>query len=146
MVHWLPGRDASQSSQHQVIQILVRIYSRKEKKKLLSFDTPLPQRPLPPEPMYKNIILECLKVQAFLTENPSKTQTHASQHFNVTRARISQLSKIVNNLPEDFIDKMRDCEDRNILKTFSGKRLLKIASIDPEKERQAEIDRLLIKS
>ena len=93
--------------------------------------------------MFKNIVIEALRVQAYLEEAPSRTQTDAGHHFKVTRARISQLSKIVNNLPDDFIEKMRECEDRTMLKTFSGKRLLKIAGLENEQNRQKAIDQLV---
>lgn len=78
-----------------------------------------------------------------IEETPSRTQTDAGQRFNVTRARISQLTKIVNNLPDDFMEKMRGCEDRCMLKTFSGKKLLEIAGLENEHNRQKAIDLLL---
>jgi len=107
---------------------------------------PAPQKPQRPEPVFKNIVIEALKVQAYLEEAPTRTQTDAGQHFNVTRARISQLTSIVNNLPADFIEQMSKCTNQTLLKTFSGKRLLKISSIESEKERRNEIERLLLKA
>lgn len=84
-----------------------------------------------------------LIVKDFLTENPQKTYVDAGQHFNLTRARISQLMKLVHELPAPFIEKMRNCDNQAILKAFSGKTLLKIADFKTEKERQENISRLL---
>ncbi len=50
------------------------------------------------------IIAEALKVKAFLNEDPKRTYLHVSQHFKVTKARISQLMKIAEVLPQDFVD------------------------------------------
>jgi hypothetical protein len=38
---------------------------------------------------------------------------------------------------------MRSCDDPRILKAFTGRRLLKISRLKTEKERRAEINRLL---
>ena len=100
---------------------------------------PVPQKPQRPEPVFKNTVIEALNVRAYLEEAPTRTQTDAGQHFNVTRARISQLTSIVNNLPADFIEKMTNCTDRALLKTFSGKRLLKIAGLENEQNRRETI-------
>jgi len=105
---------------------------------------PASQKPQRPEPVFKNIVIEALKVQAYLEDTPTRTQADAGQHFNVTRARISQLTSIVNNLPADFIEKMRECTDRTMLKTFSGKRLLKIAGLENEQNRRETIKLLSI--
>jgi len=103
---------------------------------------PAPQKPQRPEPVFKNIVIEALKIQAYLEETPTRTQTDAGQHFNVTRARISQRTSIVNNLPAEFIEKMGECTDRSMLKTSSGKRLLKIAGLENEQNRQKAIELL----
>ena len=87
-----------------------------------------------------------VKVEEYLKENPQRTQTAAGNHFGVTRARISQLMTIHDKLPDDFIEKMEECQDQSLLKSFSGKRLLRISSIKTEKERRDEIERLLPKA
>lgn len=48
---------------------------------------------------------------------------------------------IHEKLPDDFIEKMGECDDQNFVKHFSGKTLLKIAA-KSEKERRNEIERL----
>lgn len=37
--------------------------------------------------------------------------SHRHLSFKVTRSRISQMIKIVETLPTDFIDRMRQCQD-----------------------------------
>jgi hypothetical protein len=87
-----------------------------------------------------------VQVREYLIENPKRTQTAAGNHFGVTRARVSQLMTIHEKLPDDFIEMMGQCNDQNLLKAFSEKRLLNISSIKTEKERRAEIERLLPKT
>ena len=142
-VWWFPRQDSKRTTQPQVIQLLVKMYIRKGKRNSINLGRPFPKEPERPQPVYKNIVIEALKVQAFLEDAPSRTQADAGHHFNVTRARISQLTSIVNNLPDDFIEKMRECEDRSMLKTFSGKRLLKIAGLENEHNRREAIKLLL---
>jgi hypothetical protein len=83
----------------------------------------------------KNIAKEALKVKSYLTADLSRTQTTAADEFKVTRARISQLIKIVDTLPADFITELNETEDQSMIRRFSGKRLLKIASLQSEKNR-----------
>jgi len=47
--------------------------------------------------------------------------------------------RIANRLPSGFLEGMRDCSDQNVLKTFSGKKLLKIANCKIEKEELPEL-------
>ncbi len=96
---------------------------------------PLSASPLPPKPVPKNIVAEALKVKAFLTEDPQRTYRHASQRFKVTKARISQLMKIADVLPRNFVAYMERCEDRNLIKRFSGRALLRIARFESAIQR-----------
>jgi hypothetical protein len=84
-----------------------------------------------------------VQVREYLVESPQRTQTAAGNHFGVTRARVSQLMTIVENLPDDFISIMKTTEDQSLIKRFSGKTLLRIASINETRDRQAHINRLL---
>jgi hypothetical protein len=104
---------------------------------------PLPKETPLPKPGPKNIIAEALKVSAFFTEDPMRTFHHASQHFKVSKARISQLMKIVHVLPEDFVKYMRHCQDEDIIRRFSGKTLLRIAGLESARERQEIISELM---
>lgn len=51
--------------------------------------------------------------------------------------------KIVHELPPDFTEKMRTCNNQAILRAFSGKTLLKVADLGTDKERQRAIDTAL---
>jgi len=107
------------------------------------FGEPLPAKAIPPKPLLRNIVAEALKVKAFLNEDPKKTYRHAVERFKVTKARISQLMKIAEVLPQEFVEYMGRCEDQTIIKKFSGKTLLRIAGIESPKHRQTEISDLM---
>jgi len=53
---------------------------------------------------------------------------------------MSQMMKIVETLPADFIARMGQCQDRKTLNCFSGKTLLKIASLSTPEQRQSSIE------
>ena len=125
------------------IHILVKMYRKRGKGTSISLYDPLPSRPLPPPPVYKNIIAMAVQVREYLVENPQRTQTAAGNHFGVTRARVSQLMTIVEKLPDNFISIMKTTEDQSLLKRFSGKTLLKIAGIGHKNNRQKAISLLL---
>jgi hypothetical protein len=125
------------------IHILVKMYRLRGRGTSISLYDPLPSRPLPPPPVYKNIVAMAVQVREYLVESPQRTQTAAGNHFGVTRARVSQLMTIVENLPDDFISIMKTTEDQSLIKRFSGKTLLRIASINETRDRQAHINRLL---
>ncbi|MFH1328627.1 MAG: hypothetical protein ABIH76_07305 [Candidatus Bathyarchaeota archaeon] len=99
----------------------------------------MPKLPQKPRPVYKNIVAMAIKVSEYLETDTQRTYTSAGNHFGVTRARISQLMTIFEKLPDDFIEKMGECEDWNILKTFSGKRLLKISGLENERNKREAI-------
>ena len=134
------------------IHILVKMYRHRGRGTSISLYDPLPSRPLPPPPVYKNIVAMAIRVQEYLVENPQRTQTAAGNHFGVTRARVSQLMTIIESLPDDFTSIMKTTEDQSLLKRFSGKSLLRIAALSTPEQRQAyiestqnEINRLLPK-
>lgn len=104
---------------------------------------PLPKKPEPPKPLYKNIVSQAVLVRSFLNENSQRSYLHASQQFRITRARVSQLMKIVNNLPGDFISQMAECQDQDLIHRFSGKTLLRIASMGTPCDRKNQIQHLL---
>lgn len=121
------------------------MYKYRGKQTQIVFREPLPARPLPPKPLLRNMVSEALKVKAFLTEDPQRTYLHASQRFKVTKARISQLMKIADVLPREFVDYMGRCEDQTLIKRFSGKTLLRVAGLESVDRRQERISSLMEK-
>ena len=117
---------------------------RRSKRILLSLVDPLPPRPVKRQPIYRNTIVEALKIKAFINDGPSRiTWAKASKELNISDSRIAQLLKIVNKLPADFIEDMQSCGNQEILKVFNGRKLLKISRLKTEKEREKEIELLL---
>jgi hypothetical protein len=104
---------------------------------------PLPKEPPIPKPVPKNIVADALEVRKFFEEDATRTFLHASQHFKVSKARISQFMKIVDVLPEDFVAYMEHCQDETIIRRFSVKTLLRIAGLESAKERQEVISELM---
>ena len=127
-------------SKYKEIHILVKMYRRRGKGTSISLYDPLPSLPQKPTPVYKNIVAMAVKVNEYLAQTPQRTYTSAGDHFGVTRARISQLMTIVEKLPDDFIEKMGECKDQSLLKTFSGKTLLRIAHLSTPEQRQSYIE------
>ena len=122
------------------------MYKYRGRQTQIVFGEPLPATPLPPKPVLKNIVAEALKVKAFLTEDPQRTYLHASQRFKVSKARISQLMKIADVLPQGFVDYMGRCEDQTLIKMFSGKTLLRIAGLESQRQRQQMISQIMDKN
>ena len=83
-----------------------------------------------------------VQVKEYLIENPQRTQTAAGNRFGITRARVSQLMTILENLPDDFISTMKTTEDQSLLKRFSGKTLLRIAALSTPEQRKTHIERI----
>jgi len=121
------------------------MYKYRGKQTQIVLGEPLPARPLPPKPVLKNIVAEALKVKAFLAEDPQRTYLHASQRFKISKARISQLMKIADVLPREFVDYMGRCQEQILIKNFSGKTLLRIARLESLIQRQQAIGKLMAK-
>jgi len=139
----LPKRDTSQTPQVQYIQLLVKVYKRRTKRFELSIDQPFPTPTPQPARMPKNIIKIALDVKAYTEVHPGHSYSLVAENFNVSRARISQLLKIIDNLPTDFITKLQETEDPIMLRRFSGKRLLKLASFQTRKHMEGAIEALM---
>jgi len=119
------------------------MYKYRTKYARIVLGEPLPEKPLPPRPVPKNIVAEALKVKAFFSEDPQRTFRHVSQRFKVSKARISQLMKIVGVLPDDFVEYMGHCRDEVLISRFSEKTLLRMAGLESAKERQEVIGQLM---
>jgi len=115
------------------------MYRRRGRGTAISLYDPLPPLPQAPKPVYKNIVAMAVQVREYLIENPQRTQTAAGNRFGITRARVSQLMTIVENIPDDFISIMKTTEDQSLLKRFSGKTLLKISALRTIEDRRSLI-------
>jgi len=104
------------------------MYRRRGRGVAISLYDPLPKISKKPAPVYKNIVAMAVKVNEYLVQNPQRTYTSAGTHFGITRARISQLTKIANNLPVQLLKKLSETNDPALLKKYSGRSLLKMAS------------------
>jgi hypothetical protein len=116
-------------SKHKIVHVLVKMYCRRSHGVAISLYDPLPAIARKPEATYKNIVAMAIQVKEYLKNDPQRTHTTAGKPFGVTRSRISQLMTILEKLPDDLIYTMKTTEDQSLLKRFSGKTLLRIASL-----------------
>lgn len=141
---WLPRVVASRSPQPQVIQLVVKMDIRRSKRILLSLIDPLPPVRIRKPRVCPNTIAKALKIQAFINDGPSKlTWAQTRKELNISESKLAHLLKIVNQLPADFIENMKSCDDQEKLRIFTGRRLLQISRLRTERERRNEIERLL---
>jgi hypothetical protein len=138
---------SGRNSQQQVTHMVVKMYIRRYKGNSIRFGTPFPEMPQRPKRIYKNIIYEGLKLQAFINSGPSKaTWAQTRKEHQISESTLAHLLKIINQLPADFVESMKSCNDPQMLKTFTGRTLLNISRLETEKERRDEIERLLPKT
>jgi len=127
-----------------VIQLVVKMDIRRSKRILLSLIDPLPPIPIRKPRVCQNTIVEALKIKTFINGGPTRiTWAKARKELRISESKLAHLLKIVNRLPADFIENMKSCDDQEKLRIFTGRRLLQISRLKTEKERQAEINRLL---
>jgi len=93
--------------------------------------------------MPKNIARIALEVKAYAEAHPGQSYSLMAENFNVSRARISQLLKIIDNLPAYLIKKIQETEDPIVLRKFSGKRLLRLASFQTQEHMESAIEALM---
>ena len=125
--NWLPKRDTSQTPQVKYCQLLIKIHKRRSRKWEISLDQPFLDPDQKPIKNLKNIARFALDVKTHMMINPNASPSDAAIHFKVSRARISQLLKIANNLPTKLFKELVETDDPVLLKKYSGKQLLKIA-------------------
>jgi hypothetical protein len=123
----------------------VKIYKRRNRRLELSIDQPFPAPTPQLAKMPKNIVKIALDVKAYTEVHPGHSYSLVAENFNVSRARVSQLLKIIDNLPAYFIRKLQETKDPIMLRRFSGKRLLKLASFETKEHMQSAIDSLMPK-
>ena len=132
----LPSSDRKHVS--ETVCLLVDMYRYKQKHaSRIALGDPPPGKPVKEIPMPKNIVAEALKVRDFLAADPKLGYRHAAIEFGITKARISQLLKILKALPPEFIAYMAKCQEREKLKEFSGKKMLKMAKMDAQTQQAA---------
>ena len=117
---------------------------RRSKRILLSLIDPLPPVRIRKPRVCPNTIAQALKIKAFINDGPSRlTWAQAQRTLNISESKLAHLLKIVNQLPADFIENMRSCDDQAKLRIFTGRRLLQISRLRTERERRKEIQSLL---
>lgn len=140
----MPELDARRTSQLHIVPMVVKIYTRRSKRQLIRFGDPLPEKPQRAKRIYQNVIYEGLKLQAFIDNGSTRiTWAKARKELKISESKLAHLLKIINQLPADFVEKMRSCDDPEMLKIFTGRKLLQISRLKTEKERKNEIERLL---
>lgn len=113
--------------------MLVSLYRRRRRGIEISLGEPFPVPSPKPEKKLKNIARFALEVKTYLAMNPDFSHTNAAEHFNVSRARISQLIKIANETPIALLKQLFDSNDQALLKKYSGKCLLKMCMVSVAK-------------
>lgn len=84
-----------------------------------------------------------MTVKSYMTEHPDENCLSASAKINVHRKRIAKLMTILDNLPKEFIEKHKDCNDPSILHRMSVKPLYQIAQIENKEQMKIAIESLL---
>ena len=102
------------------------MYKRRTRCREISLDQPFPDPKQKSVKKPKNIARFALDVKTYMTINPTASPSDAAIHFKVSRARISQLLKIANNLPTKLFEELVETDDPALLKQYSGKNLQKI--------------------
>ncbi|MBW2046256.1 MAG: hypothetical protein JRI96_15480 [Deltaproteobacteria bacterium] len=124
----------------------MKIYTRRDKGNSIRFGLPFPEKPQRPKRIYKNIIYEGLELRAFINNGATRlTWAQTRKELNISESKLAHLLKIVNQLPADFVENMKSCDDQEKLKIFTGRRLLQISRLSTERERRNEITRLFSK-
>lgn len=124
--------------------MVVRMYIRRSRRILISLDKPLPPGPVPRQPVYLNTIVEALKIRSFINDSPTPmTWDKTAKVLNISASKIAHLLKIVDTLPPDFVEDMKQWNEPRKLKLFNGRRLLYISRLKTEKERRVRIKLLL---
>jgi len=106
--------------------MVIAFYKRRNGRLETSLDLNFPEPPQKDPPV--NIIQQAIMVKTYMTENPDETCLSASAKINVHRKRIAKLITILDNLPIEFIQKYKECDDPSTLHRMSVKPLYQIAS------------------
>lgn len=132
---WGLGLNASRVPQTQEIQIHLSFHRRRTTRLEVAIRQPFIEKTPPPPPV--NIIHQALTAQSFMQANPDATPFSAASKLNLHRKRITRLLKIVDSLPFQYTEKLKNCNDSAILRRLKVKPLYKIACLDASKREQA---------
>jgi hypothetical protein len=117
----------SRNQEPLVAQLVITFHARRYRGLEASFDLPLPEihpRSAPP----KNFVLEAIRVKNYMDAYPGETCLSAASKLNLHRKRISKFLIIANNLPENLITELTNCNDPKILRRMSINRLLNLVT------------------
>ncbi len=120
---WGPERDASRITQIHTVQLLIAFHRRRTTRLEVSIDDPFPEKPRPKPPV--NVIQQALMVRAFMHANPDENYLSAAPKLNIHRKRIAKLLRLIENLPDDFIEQTKECRDEKMLHKMSVERLIR---------------------
>jgi len=104
----------------------------------VKLDQPFPEPPPKTPPI--NILQQAMTVKSYMNDHPDETCLSASSKINVHRKRIAKLMTILDNLPKEFIEKYKECNDPKILHRMSVKPLYQIAQIENNAQMIKEIE------
>ncbi len=121
-IKWGPKRDASRITQVHTVQLLIAFHRRRTTRLEVSIDDPFPEKPRPKPPV--NVIQQALAVREFMLANPNETCLSTALKLNIHRKRISKFLTIANNLPENLITELVDCNDPKTLRQMTLSHLL----------------------
>ncbi len=64
-------------------------------------------------------------VRTFMLANPDESYLSAAVKLNIHRKRIAKLLRLIENLPDDFVEQAKKYNDPKKLREMSVRRLLK---------------------
>ncbi len=142
----LPALDDCQTKSEEIV-LFIKLFKHRKRGNLLFLAQPPALPPARPKRTYQNAVYEGLKLRSFIQNSPTRmTWARASQELQISDSKLAHLLKIVNTLPQEFIESMKSCQDQEKLKIFNGKRLLRISRLRTEKERRNALENLLPKA
>jgi len=139
-------RDASQTPGTGEIRLKINLYKRLKTSLQIRLDNPRSARNIPFCYKHNNIIQEALDVWDFSKKNPKKTRKELAQHFQISKNKVYVLKCLIRNLPPEFIQTFKDCEDKRLLRVLGREKLLGIIKLNSITKRREMINDLLQKS
>jgi hypothetical protein len=66
-----------------------------------------------------------------------------AEHFGVSRATVSYHIALVTRLPRGFIDRLRQCDDPDILSYFTERRLRPVTRVVDRDQQSAMLEEMI---